>query len=159
VSGQPPKHVYCIGATEGPIKIGVSRRPWARLADLNIGSPLELDLLWARPGDHRMEHNIHNDLAEWRVRGEWFERYAVAQYFGLPTTEAGQRWYGTREHCPGCESGWWCWPHHVTEPDADDVIKASYGCAEDCGRTWVTHYATWWAKQPELVKVLTEGVV
>lgn len=64
---------------DGPVKVGRSYNPVARAQDLNATSPVELVLLGAlRSRDMcREEHELHDRLSEFRVRGEWFDQVAV----------------------------------------------------------------------------------
>jgi hypothetical protein len=71
-------HLYVIQAgTDGPVKIGRSVCPGARLAQLQTGSPVRLHLLrtYCRQG-HR-EHIMHRWLAPLHVAGEWFQRSSI----------------------------------------------------------------------------------
>ena len=54
------------------VKIGFARDVAQRLTDLQCGSPVALRLLGTIPGGLGMELFFHKDLAEYRVRGEWF---------------------------------------------------------------------------------------
>lgn len=60
------------------VKIGVSLDPVTRLGQLATGSPLKIAHLRAykvgpRGKTYRVEHEIHYRLANFHVRGEWFE--------------------------------------------------------------------------------------
>ena len=66
--------VYFIGGDDGLIKIGRSRNPEARAAELQTGSPVPLRVLASVSGDSRLEAQYHRRFADFRVRGEWFER-------------------------------------------------------------------------------------
>ena len=61
----------------GPIKIGVSGNPWARLLDLQVGNPRHLKLAhhWemSRRAAFDCEREIHKELEEFRLEGEWFD--------------------------------------------------------------------------------------
>ena len=61
----------------GPVKIGISRAPLARINELQTGNPNPLSLMhqWAldRSIAISWERQIHIDLAEWRLEGEWFD--------------------------------------------------------------------------------------
>lgn len=59
---------------DGPIKIGRCKSGLAekRLADLQIGNPVELSLLGTIIGDRTTEMSLHGRFARLRVRGEWF---------------------------------------------------------------------------------------
>lgn len=59
-------------------KIGISKYPESRLKQIQTGSHLTaeiLELLWLPSGAlaRRAEAGIHKNLAEFRVRGEWFD--------------------------------------------------------------------------------------
>jgi len=66
--------IYFIQSGEnGPVKIGQSEDPIARLEQLQTGNPEELKLLWVYEGDEYTEHEIHEMFKKDRVRGEWFK--------------------------------------------------------------------------------------
>lgn len=69
-------YVYFIRARsefEEYIKVGFAYNPSGRLIDLQVGCPLELELVGVIPeGGYSLEQEIHKDLADDRVRGEWF---------------------------------------------------------------------------------------
>lgn len=69
-----PRWIYFaqVGA-DGPIKIGVSGNPWSRVAEMQTACPWELRLLAWRPGEAPDERALHQKLAQFRMRGEWFE--------------------------------------------------------------------------------------
>lgn len=68
-----PGFVYFIRAVpDGPIKIGWSTKPTARLAMLQTLSPAPLELLHSMPGDCRLEDYFHRKFAAHRIHGEWF---------------------------------------------------------------------------------------
>ena len=74
---QHPKHggsrVYFAQSTAGgPIKIGYSASPEARVASLECGSPFPLRVLKTIPGDAKVERSLHDRFAAHRLRGEWF---------------------------------------------------------------------------------------
>ena len=59
--------------TNGPIKIGYTDNGVKeRLAQLQTGCPYELMVLWVYTGDDYTEAQIHSELSQERVRGEWF---------------------------------------------------------------------------------------
>jgi hypothetical protein len=65
--------VYFVQAGDGgPIKIGTSKRPNARLASLRTSHAAELRVLAIVPGTARFEAWIHRLFASDRQRGEWF---------------------------------------------------------------------------------------
>jgi hypothetical protein len=57
----------------GPVKIGVAGDPAARVASMRTAHAGELVLLGSVPGGINLERKIHDVLAPWRVRGEWFK--------------------------------------------------------------------------------------
>jgi transcriptional regulator with XRE-family HTH domain len=77
--------VYFVSrAGDGAIKIGVSRNPASRLAQLRSGSPEQLTLLAVIPGGRKKERELHNRFAEFRIYGEWFA--ASAELVGFIAT-------------------------------------------------------------------------
>ncbi len=71
--GLEPTSVYFIqSGVDGPIKIGVSADPVARMAQMQTGMPHTLRLLAFYPGTRDDEQNLHKRLATFRIRGEWF---------------------------------------------------------------------------------------
>jgi hypothetical protein len=56
----------------GPIKVGCSQSPEARLKSLDIWSPFPLELIVSCEGGHSDERNVHWHLREERLHGEWF---------------------------------------------------------------------------------------
>lgn len=57
----------------GPVKIGVSNCPVARLTALQTGCPVPLEIVKTIPAiRNKTERDIHKAFAEYRVRGEWF---------------------------------------------------------------------------------------
>lgn len=70
-----PVPVYFVIERESDtIKIGVSTQIRRRLAQLQTGSPNELELMgWITPeDDYGTEKALHQKYEEWRFRGEWF---------------------------------------------------------------------------------------
>lgn len=60
------------------VKIGQSGNPADRFRDLQVASPHELKFMLVAEGSGREELRLHSILRFHRVRGEWFERSAVA---------------------------------------------------------------------------------
>lgn len=54
-------------------KIGFSKHPEQRIAQLQTGSPFKLNLIASWPGTERQEKQIHFNLSHCRQAGEWFE--------------------------------------------------------------------------------------
>ena len=70
-------YIYVIGREEGPVKVGISTKPWGRLPTIQTGCPLKIELLFVRQAndrDHALYHEryIHLDFEEKRLAGEWF---------------------------------------------------------------------------------------
>lgn len=63
--------VYFIAAG-GMIKIGISKDPERRIAELGRSSPLPLSILAIIPGGRNREKSLHERFAEHRKHGEWF---------------------------------------------------------------------------------------
>lgn len=57
---------------DGPIKIGVSGHPLARVADIQGGNPETVTLLATIVGSALDERRIHRQFESTRIRGEWF---------------------------------------------------------------------------------------
>lgn len=64
--------VYFAGAGSR-IKIGWSRNVAARIAQLQTGNAEAVRLLATTPGARALERQLHDQFAEARVAGEWFE--------------------------------------------------------------------------------------
>lgn len=70
-------YVYVIGPENGPYKIGISSDIKGRIAELQVGSPVKLSLMWKelfedRWDARRVEASLHQSLDEFRMHGEWF---------------------------------------------------------------------------------------
>lgn len=71
---KPVQWVYLVGSPlVTPVKIGTSRNPAQRLADLQVGSPVPLSLLWKTPGTRELERMLHDYFVHYRSHGEWFD--------------------------------------------------------------------------------------
>ncbi len=57
---------------DGPIKIGCSYRPAARLVALAIWSPFPLEIIAVAPGDFATERALHERFADELFHNEWF---------------------------------------------------------------------------------------
>lgn len=92
-----PRYVYVIGVTGmQAVKIGAAFDCELRMANLQIGCPLLMDLFWKKPSDNAraMEKALHEHFADRRIRGEWFdlgldpvpqvEQFFTQQAPGLP---------------------------------------------------------------------------
>lgn len=56
----------------GPVKIGSSASPAARLRQYNRCSPIDLEIIGALPGGFDIEWRIHAELERFHLRSEWF---------------------------------------------------------------------------------------
>jgi hypothetical protein len=54
------------------IKIGTAKCVRSRLAELQVGSPVILELLLAIPGSRDLERHLHIQHQALRAHGEWF---------------------------------------------------------------------------------------
>ncbi|MCC9312352.1 GIY-YIG nuclease family protein [Kitasatospora sp. RB6PN24] len=74
-TGEPTSScVYVIaGAASGPVKIGCTTDLQRRLATLQCGSPIKLQLLATFAGGRELEAALHRLLATHRLEGEWFD--------------------------------------------------------------------------------------
>lgn len=66
--------VYFIGGADGPVKIGSSANPSARLKEVQTGSFRALSILAVRLGGFAQERAYHHRFAADRLHGEWFAR-------------------------------------------------------------------------------------
>ena len=66
--------IYVIqGESGGPMKIGYTKDLQKRIATLQTGYPDNLKVVLTFPGSLKIEQKIHNDLTQYRMRGEWFK--------------------------------------------------------------------------------------
>jgi hypothetical protein len=65
--------VYFIRIEGGNIKIGTTTNMRRRMAAFATGICDPFSLVGCVPGGREEEREIHNRLARWRVRGEWFK--------------------------------------------------------------------------------------
>jgi hypothetical protein len=66
--------VYVVSGAD-KVKVGVALDPEARLRALQTGSPVPLRLEWVItcPDPLELESQLHQECAEYRSHGEWFE--------------------------------------------------------------------------------------
>lgn len=91
-------YVYVIGTEDGPVKVGMSDSPQSRLASLQTGSAVKLNLLFARKArdrDHALYHEnmFHEVYAEHRMAGEWFDLPADEAIEGVETSFEIEIWH------------------------------------------------------------------
>lgn len=78
MAGWERHYVYIMGREEGPVKVGISVRPWDRLSSIRTSCPFPAKLLYCRPMESR-EHALHHERnfhvvnAGKRTNGEWFD--------------------------------------------------------------------------------------
>ncbi|MGW0285571.1 GIY-YIG nuclease family protein [Streptomyces sp. NPDC004596] len=66
--------VYVIGTPGNSlVKIGTSTNLGQRLKSLQSGYPLRLEILWHRRGGWNLEQYLHEQFADLRQEGEWFD--------------------------------------------------------------------------------------
>jgi hypothetical protein len=65
------RHIYFIGAGD-LVKVGLSDKPYERMAGLRTGSPLALEMLGFYPGTKHDERRLHHRLGAGHSHGEWF---------------------------------------------------------------------------------------
>lgn len=70
-----PPHIYFIRSVcGGPVKIGKAHNIKQRLATLQTSHPYKLEVIGIIPyGGDEVEKQLHTDLAQYRLMGEWFE--------------------------------------------------------------------------------------
>lgn len=72
------KHIYFLRpiGQNGPIKIGCSVEPPRRLLEMQMWSPIPLELIATCRGTHANERHLHAAFAEQRLHFEWFRESA-----------------------------------------------------------------------------------
>jgi len=71
------------------IKIGFTKNPDSRAAELQVGSSRDLHIVATRPGTMRDERALHRKFAHLRHRREWFQKEPeLLSYIGLETTNS-----------------------------------------------------------------------
>lgn len=77
-SDRGPGCIYFVQVgDDGPIKIGYSTNPARRLAALQASHPEVLHLIGLTQGSQLEEDRLHEQLAQWRIRGEWYAATAA----------------------------------------------------------------------------------
>jgi hypothetical protein len=71
-------YIYVIGRDEGPVKVGVSSFPGGRLTQVQTGCSYQIKILHLRECRDRVdalrhERIFHDDHADRRLSGEWFD--------------------------------------------------------------------------------------
>jgi len=66
--------VYVVGQHGNPVvKIGTTASLQTRIRSLQSGYPLRLEPLWHTPGGWGLERYLHDQFADIRLEGEWFD--------------------------------------------------------------------------------------
>ena len=67
--------IYLIDGGNGLFKIGKAKDPYARFKDLQVGSPVKLNLLHQIDSiqPNRVEYQLHKYFDKQRNHGEWFK--------------------------------------------------------------------------------------
>lgn len=66
--------VYFLGWEGGPIKIGYALNVQHRLHQVQVHCPFDVKVLATRKGGADLEAFYHRRFADYRLRGEWFDR-------------------------------------------------------------------------------------
>jgi hypothetical protein len=74
----PITYIYVIGQKNGPVKIGVTTSVDGRLSSIKTGCPFPIKVWFLYPCFDRdeairKEKMLHDDLAQFRLEGEWFD--------------------------------------------------------------------------------------
>jgi hypothetical protein len=82
IKREPTKgYVYFIGNKEyGFCKIGFSKKPHARMLQIQTGSPFMLEMFGFIEGTTKEEKSMHRKFAKYRSHGEWFLLENELQY-------------------------------------------------------------------------------
>jgi hypothetical protein len=65
-------YIYFIASEDGRVKIGYSKNPKARLANMQTGSSSQLKIIALSPANQVEERKLHQQFDEYRVHREWF---------------------------------------------------------------------------------------
>jgi hypothetical protein len=69
----PEGHVYFLQSVRGgPIKVGYAADLRARVSNIQVGHPEELEVIGVVRGTPELEEALHKEFAWCHVRGEWF---------------------------------------------------------------------------------------
>ena len=116
--------VYFIQADEsGPIKIGFTADdPLRRLNQLQTGNASTLKLLGSIKGTAVEEKELHAELSEWRLQGEWFEPHPTV----LGTIQNALARSATTKQCLHCSFCFRC------EHDGPEIMMRGPAEANIC---------------------------
>lgn len=107
--------IYFVQAEEGgPVKIGRTKDPKARLASLQTGSAVPLVVRRLFAGGARAEAEIHERLDDYRLGGEWFSPSRDVAAVALAIGQNGNLWIASPlEEKP--------------DPDSEEVLEHILG--------------------------------
>jgi len=111
-------YVYVIGVDQGPVKVGISNNPLARLSVLRTGSPFDLKLIYfrearSREHAHQHERNFHEDYADKRLSGEWFDMPGDFAAEGVDISFDTELYFEEEDRREACAAALniWCEPN------------------------------------------------
>jgi hypothetical protein len=89
-SAVEPTNLYVIQAKRSTrFKVGIAGDPLKRVRDLQIGSPLDLELICSvKIETPKIEFRAHDLLSCWRSHGEWFDLGEHAKSFRSAVTRS-----------------------------------------------------------------------
>lgn len=70
-------YIYAMSYDDTAVKIGFTKHLRNRLSQFKVHVAGTLDVLY-REGTKQQEKEIHLQLRQWRIRGEWFQKDALA---------------------------------------------------------------------------------
>jgi hypothetical protein len=73
------------------VKVGFSTDPASRLRNLTNNSPFPLDLIVLIPGSRETERLLHDRLADYKLRGEWYSREVIPEMTRLIWNTLGEK--------------------------------------------------------------------
>jgi hypothetical protein len=118
--------IYFIrNARADEIKIGHSRDPTKRLANLQVGSSAPLDLIGVIAASREIEPIVHRQFYEGRIRGEWFYDRGVTSQWLLDMTQGEPLYRHVWKLVPGRE--FICLWNEATRSHTKHVWEPSQG--------------------------------
>lgn len=131
-------HIYFarpVGA-DGPIKIGMSSRPSTRAVNLASWCWLDIEVVAAIKGDHRLEAALHKHFRDHLLRREWFKP-APELLELINDIQSGKGIYRLRTGCFDDEYRCFCVDGKIR--DHADVIQSFGGIAEFADKFGLTY--------------------
>jgi hypothetical protein len=71
--------LYVMQSSAGLIKVGRSVNPQARRSTIEHYCGLPITLLYVKPGAADLEPELHYELRQYRLKGEWFSNTAASR--------------------------------------------------------------------------------